>query len=137
MSRVTTYNPKKVTCALGNHIVTGFADDSFITVEPAGDGTSYVVGADGEIARSIDPSKVFVVKIALLQASLSNSYLQRMYDKDVKDGTGTFPVNINDLLGKEKFTGGIAWVTKPASWARGKTQGNREWEIVVGEGVFK
>lgn len=137
MGRVTTYNPKKVTCSLGNHIVTGFADDSFITVEPAGDGTSYVVGADGEIARSIDPSKVYTVKIALLQASRSNAYLQKMYDKDQKDGTGTFSVNLNDLLGVEKFTGGIAWVTKPASWARGKAQGNREWEIVVGEGTFK
>lgn len=137
MGRVTTYNPKKVTCSLGNHIVTGFADDSFITVEPAGDGTSYVVGADGEIARSIDPSKVYTVKIALLQASRSNAYLQKMYDKDQKQGTGTFSVNINDLLGVEKFTGGIAWVTKPASWARGKAQGNREWEIVVGEGEFK
>lgn len=137
MGRVTTYNPKKVTCSLGNHIATGFADDSFITIEPAGDGTSYVVGADGEIARSIDPSKVYTVKIALLQASRSNAYLQKMYDKDQKDGTGTFSVNINDLLGAEKFTGGIAWVTKPASWARGKAQGNREWEIVVGEGEFK
>lgn len=137
MGRVTTYNPKKVTCSLGNHIVTGFADDSFITVEPAGDGTSYTVGADGEIVRSIDPSKVYTVKIALLQTSRSNAYLQKMYDKDQKDGTGTFSVNLNDLLGVEKFTGGVAWVTKPASWARGKAQGNREWEIVVGEGTFK
>lgn len=137
MSKVTTYNPKKVTCSCGNHIVTGFADDSFITIEPAGDGTSYVVGADGEIARSIDPSKVYTVKLALLQASESNKYLQKMYDKDQKDGDGTFSVNIRDLLGNEKFTGGVAWVTKPASWSRGKTQSNREWEIAVGEGEFK
>ena len=69
MSKVTTYNPRKVTCSLGNHIASGFADDSFISIEPAGDGTSYVVGADGEIARSIDPSKVYTVKLSLLQGS--------------------------------------------------------------------
>lgn len=137
MSKVTTYNPKKVTCALGSHIVSGYADDSFITIEPAGDGTSYVVGADGEIARSIDPSSVYTIKLSLLQGSATNAYLQKMHDKDKTDGTGTFAVNINDILGKEKFTGAVAWVTKPASWARGKAQGNREWEIVVGEGVFK
>lgn len=137
MSKVTTYNPKKITCALGRHMVSGYADDSFITIEPAGDGTSYVVGADGEIARSIDPSSVFTVKLSLLQASSTNGYLQKMYDKDKKEGTGTFSVNIADLLGNEKFVGGVAWVTKPASWARGKAQGNREWEIVVGEGLFK
>ena len=137
MSKVTTYNPKKITCALGRHMVSGYADDSFITIEPAGDGTSYFIGADGEIARSIDPSSVFTVKLSLLQASSTNGYLQKMYDKDKKEGTGTFSVNIADLLGNEKFVGGVAWVTKPASWARGKAQGNREWEIVVGEGLFK
>jgi len=137
MGKVTTYNPKKVTCALGVHIVSGYADDSFISIEPAGDGTSYVVGADGEIARSIDPSNVFTLKLSLLQSSATNEYLKKMYKKDQTDGSGTFPVNINDLLGKEKFVGAVAWVTKPASWGRGKTQGNREWEIVVGEGEFK
>lgn len=134
---VTTYNPKKVTCSLGRHIVSGFADDSFISVEPAGDGTAHVVGADGEIVRSIDPSMVYTLKLSLLQTSKTNAYLQKMYDKDKKDGSGTFPVNINDILGKEKFVGAVAWVTKPSAWGRGKAQTNREWEIVVGEGEFR
>ena len=137
MGKVTTYNPKKITCALGSHIVTGYADDSFITIESASDGTSYVVGADGEIARSIDPSSVYTLKLSLLQNSETNNFLQRMYDKDKTEGTGTFSVNNNDIIGKEKFVGATAWVTKPASWGRGKSQTNREWEIVVGEGEFK
>ncbi len=134
---VTTYNPKKITCSLGTHIVSGYADDSFITIEPEGDGTTHVVGCDGEVARSIDPSSTYLVKLALLQGSATNSFLQSMYDKDKKDGTGTFAVNIKDLLGKDKFSGAVAWVSKPASWARGKAQTNREWEIVVGEGTFE
>ncbi len=134
---VKTYNPRKVTCALGRHIVSGFADDSFITVEYGGNGTSHVEGADGEVVRSIDPTRIYTLKIALLQISASSAYLQKMYDKDQRDGTGTFSVNINDLLGKEKFVGGIAWVKKPASFVRGKQQNNREWEIVVANGEFK
>lgn len=136
MGEVRTYNPKKVTCALGKHIASGFADDSFIVVEAAGDGTSYVVGCDGEIARSIDPSNAFTLKLSLLQTSSTNAFLQKMYDKDKKTGEGTFSVNIVDILGKEEFSGGTAWVTKPASFTRGKAQNNREWEIVVGEGEF-
>lgn len=134
---VKTYNPKKVTCSLGRHIVSGYADDSMITVEFAGDGTSYVAGADGEIVRSIDPTEIYTLKLALQQTSATNAYLQKRFDKDRKDGNGTFSVNINDLLGKEKFTGGVAWVTKPASFVRGKTQNNREREIVVSKGKFK
>lgn len=134
---VKTYNPKKVTCALGRHIVSGYADDSMITIEFGGDGTSYVAGADGEIVRSIDPTEIYTLKLSVQQTSSTNAFLQKMFDKDREDGNGTFPVNINDLLGKEKFTGDIAWVTKPASFVRGKTQNNREWEIVVGKGQFK
>lgn len=137
MSKVTTYNPKKVTCALGMHIASGFADDSFIVVEYAGDGTSHVVGADGEVARSIDPSDMYTVKLSLLQSSATNQYLQKMYDMDKADGNGTFSVNINDVIGKEKFSGAIAWVSKPAPWNRGKSQSNRDWEITVAQGELK
>lgn len=132
----TTYNSKKVTCSLGNHIVSGFADDSMITVEFAGDGTSYVSGADGEVVRSIDPSEIYTVKLAVLQTSPTNAFLQNMFDKDKKDGNGTFNININDILGKEKFVAEVGWVTKPASFVRGKTQNNREWEIACA-GQFK
>ena len=131
-----TYNPKKVTCALGNHIVSGFADDSMITIEFAGDGTSYVSGADGEVVRSIDPSEIYTVKLTVLQTSSTNAYLQNMFDRDKKDGNGTFSININDILGNEKFVAEVGWVTKPAPFARGKTQSNREWEIAC-KGQFK
>ena len=134
---VKTYNPKKVTCSLGRHIVSGYADDSMITVEFAGDGTSYVSGADGEIVRSIDPTEIYTLKMSLQQTSRTNEYLQNMYDRDRNDGGGTFSVNVNDILGREKFVGGMAWVTKPASWVRGKTQNNREWELVVANGQFR
>ncbi len=137
MARMTTYNPRKVTCALGNHIVTGFADDSFISIEYAGDGTSHTEGADGEVVRSIGPSRLYTVKISLQQNSRTNAYLQKMYERDQTDGGGAFSVTINDLLGREKFVSPVAWVSKPASWGRGKTQNNREWEIVAADGEFK
>ena len=48
-----TYNPKKITIAFGTHIVTGYADDSFVTITAAGDGTTFKQGCDGEIIRSV------------------------------------------------------------------------------------
>ncbi|MEG1716195.1 MAG: phage protein [Lachnospiraceae bacterium] len=131
---VTTYNPKKITLSLGNHIASGFADDSFITIEPAGDGNSYVVGADGEVIISVDPSSVYTVKLALLQRSKTNKYLNTMYEKMKSGGNGLFNVNLKDLIGKDKFTGSKAFVTKPASKGFGKAATNREWEIVVVDG---
>ena len=134
---VSTYNPKKVTCALGRHIVTGYADDSFITIDDAGDGTSYVVGCDGEVARSIDPNNAKVLKLVVLQGSPTNTYLENMLKKDKDDGGGTFSVSINDIVGGERFSASIAWATKRATWTRGKTNNNREWEIICADGDFK
>ena len=43
-----TYFSKKVTVTAGYHIVTGFAEDSFVSIEETGDGVQSVAGADGE-----------------------------------------------------------------------------------------
>lgn len=135
MPRVTTYNPKRVTLALGNHIASGFADDSFISIEHAGDGNSYISGADGEVCVSVDPSSVYTVKVSLLQRSKTNAYLKKMYEKMKSTGNGFFAVTIKDLVGNEKFSASTGWVTKPASKTYGKAQNNREWEIVVADGL--
>ena len=132
--RTTTYNPKKVSLALGNHIASGFADDSFIAIEPAGDGNTYVAGADGEVCVSIDPSSIYTVKVSLLQNSQTNEYLTNMYEKMKSDGEGFFAVTVKDIVGETKFSAATGWVTKLASKTYGKTQNNREWEIVVADG---
>ena len=71
---VKTYNPKQVAMAVGSHIVTGFADDSFITIESNGDGVSKKVGCDGEVVRAINPDGAYKVKLSLL-ADLGEQFL--------------------------------------------------------------
>ena len=67
MGKVSTYSPKQVTVALGNHIVSGYAEDSFVSIEPSGDGITKKVGCDGEIVRSVSPDDTFTVKLTVLQ----------------------------------------------------------------------
>ena len=76
MGKIKTYNPKEVTMALGSHIVSGYSDDTFVVIDPNGDGITKRVGCDGEIVRSISPDYTFVIKITFLQTSVSNSFLQ-------------------------------------------------------------
>ena len=133
MSEVTTYNPRKVICTLANHIVTGWAEDSFITVDPLGEGVSSVTGCGGDVARSIDPNRQYSIKLSLLQSSPTNEFLLNMYKKDQNDGDALFPVLIKDLRGKDQFSALAAWVVKPASYAKAKAAGNREWELQTGE----
>ena len=136
MSTVHTYNPKKVSCAMGPHIASGFADDSMISVEYNGEGTTHVQGADGEIVRSIDPSTVYSVKLTLQQTSATNTFLQQRYERDKVRGDGTFNIIIKDNWGGDLFISPTAWVVKPASFVRGKTQQNKEWELMAADGVI-
>ena len=68
-SKIKTYNPKEVVISAGPHIVTGIADDSFVTIEANGDGITKKVGCDGEIVRAVSPDGTYKVKIALLQTA--------------------------------------------------------------------
>jgi len=137
MGKISTYNPKEVTCAFGTHIASGFADDSFITIDPNGDGITKKVGCDGEIVRSVSPDDTYIVKISLLQTSATNSFLQNKVAQDIKNGGGTFPITIKDLKGGMVFSADAAWAAKPASRGYGKEANNREWEIHTGSATLK
>ncbi len=136
MGKMKTYASNQVLIALGSHSVSGYADDSFITIEPNGDGIMKKVGCDGEIARAVSPDKSYKVKIAVLQTSETNSYLQDQYNRDMVSGDGDFSILIKDLKGGTLFSADSAWVTKPASRVFGKDTNNREWEIDTGEATF-
>lgn len=133
---IKTYNPKEVVVACGTHIVSGYADDSFINIEPNGDGITKKVGCDGEIARSISPNNTYKVKITLLQNSDSNSFFSNIADYDRATGNGLFPVLIKDLRGGLLFATEAAWVIKKSPATRGKETNNREWEIDTASAVM-
>ena len=135
--KIKTYNPKEVIVSCGTHIIDGYADDSFISIEPNGDGITKKVGCDGEIARAISPDNTYKVKITLLQTSGSNSFFSDMVDLDRDTGNGLFPILIKDLKGGLVFSTEAAWVTKKASATRGKDTNNREWEIDTGDATLK
>lgn len=132
--KLKTYDPKKVLIAMGSHSFSGYADDSFVSVEPSGDGTTKKTGCDGEIVRSMSPDHSFVVKVTLLQTSDSNSYLQALYNRDQETGDAIEPIMIQDLMGGLLFSADQAWVPKPATRVRGKEATNNEWEIHTGIG---
>ncbi len=132
MAGIKTYNSRQVIIALGSHNVSGMADDSFVTIEEKGEGVLSKTGCDGEVARAIDPCEQYTVKLALLQMSDTNKFLQSKYLLDKSTGEGTFPVLVKDLKGGVLFSADTAWVQKQPSRVYGKDTNNREWSIETG-----
>ena len=120
--RIKTYNPREVTCSLGSHIVEGYAEDSFIQIEPNGDGITKKVGCDGEIVR-----------IVLLRSSASAKFLQDKFDEDVENGNALFPILIKDLKGGMVFASDACWVVRSAPRQFGRQAPDLEWELSTGE----
>ncbi len=135
MGEIMTYNSSKVLIALGSHAVSGYAEDSFVVIEPIDGGVTSKAGCDGEIVRSVDPNERFTVKLALLASSPTHRFLMNKYRQDKKDGTGAFPILINDLTGEEKFSANKAWVTKIPSSTKGKESQNKEWTLETGQAI--
>jgi hypothetical protein len=136
MSRTTTYNPKQVIISCGPHLVSGYAEDSFITIAPKGDGTQSKTGCDGEVIRAIDPSEQFTITLTLLQGSRSNSFFSGKSREDKASGDGYFPIMVKDLRGGEIFSADSCWVVKVADFGRGRADTNRAWTIDTGSGVL-
>lgn len=127
-----TYNPKKVNIVYAGTEITGLAEDDFISIEPLGDGIKSVCGADGEIARAMDPDSRYKISLKLLATSAANSKLTEQWKKDRTDGSGMAPFLVKDLSGKTEFSAPEAWVVKVPNLERGKEVGTVEWELETG-----
>ena len=129
---VLTYDPKKVITVVGNQTITGYAEDSLITIAPHGEGMQLFVGADGEVARSIDPDSTFEVTIHLSNASKSNTYLSKLYNADRATGQFIVPLLIKDMGGDTLFSAGQAWVANFPEANRNRTIETQDWVIQTG-----
>lgn len=128
-----TYDPNELSIIIGGHIVQGFADGSFLTVERNNDTFARTTGASGETARAKSNDRSGTFTITLMQSSLSNAVLQGFAVADELANAGTFPVLIKDNNGDDLFSAEIAWIQKPSSAEYGKEITEREWIVETGE----
>lgn len=130
---VLTYDPRKVLIVMGAQPITGFAEDSMVTIAPHGEGMQLYSGADGEVARSIDPDHTFEITIHLSSASKSNTYLSNLYNADRVTGQFIMPLLIKDLGGDTLFSVDQAWVSNFPEATRGRTIETQDWVIQTGQ----
>lgn len=131
--RIKTYNPREVTISLGSHMVEGYAEDSFVQIEPNGDGITKKVGCDGEIVRSVSPDRTYNIRLSLLMSSATCKFLQDKFDEDIENGNALFPILIKDLKGGMVFASDSCWVVRSAPRQFGRDAPDREWELSTGE----
>lgn len=128
-----TYDPKKIIIIFGVRRLTGMSDDSIVSIKPNGEGLQTYVGADGDVARSLDPDATYEVTVSLNTTSNSNDYLSNMYNYDRETGNGIAPLLIKDLAGTTLFSAPEAWVSNMPEASRGLTVDTQEWVFHTGQ----
>lgn len=128
-----TYDPKKIIVIFGSRQLTGMSEDSIVSIAPNGDGLQTYVGADGDVARSLDPDATFEVTVSLNTTSNSNEYLSNMYNYDRETGDGIAPLMVKDLAGNTLFSAPEAWVANMPEASRGLTVDTQEWVFRTGQ----
>jgi len=133
---VKTYDPRKVLVSIGPHVVTGYSDGTFVSIEANGDGVTKKVGCDGEVVRSLDPDNTAKLTVTVQQQSPTVPYCQKLYDKDKATGDGIFPVLVKDTKGGLIFSAAQAWVVKAPNREFGKESADREIVIDTGDATW-
>ena len=124
-----TYDAKAVSVVVGAQIITGFADDSKVSVERTDDAFTMTSGVDGDATRSKSNNKTGSITITLKQTSDSNDFLSSLADADELANNGVVPVIIKDNGGRTLYTAAEAWIRKRPVGEFGREAGDREWVL--------
>jgi hypothetical protein len=136
MGGVKTYDPQQVSLSIGGQIASGFADGTFISVEPDEDTFTKVTGADGDVSRSKTANESATLTLTLAQTSPFNDILSALAAADKVSSTGVFPVIIKDNSGTTVVSSGAGWIRRLPTSGFGKEIENREWIIDMGKTIF-
>lgn len=124
------YDPKEVFVNFGTATIDGFADGTFVEIEPSADTFSSEVGADGQVIRVRSHDSRAMARITLLQSSGSNDVLSGFHTADkAVDGTGILPFLIKDGNGSTTLASARGWIKKLPNVSYSGGAETRVWEI--------
>ena len=135
MSCVGTYSPEFLDVIVSNdvmsHIINGYSEGTFVSIEPFEDRITPVYGAKGEAYRAFSAVKAFNIMVTLSQTSHSNDVLTYLLDNDRESLDGTFTITVKDSSGTTLMVDRCAYIgTEPTqAFSGGGTIESREWTI--------
>lgn len=142
---LNTYDPANVNASLGTVPISGYAPDSFLTVEFNADHWTVQIGADGKgNTRSKSNDRSATITFSLLQHSISHDLLTALYQADELSNTGLGQLYIRDNTTGATFTARNAWVKKPPTASFGAEAQAWDWTVetdrliaVYGDSTFR
>jgi hypothetical protein len=133
---VRTYDAAQVILTVNGVEISGYASDTFISIEREEPSFTKVVGADGTTSRAKSNNRSGTMTITLSQTSPSNDYLSALLAQDELSNSGVVPVILKDISGQSRFFSGTGWVQGMPSVEYAKEISDREWLIDLADMEF-
>jgi len=127
------YDPKEVLITFGEILLEGYADDTFVRIDPNADNAQLFMGVDGQGTRGIINDKSATISFILAASSKSNPLLSALAKLDRATGAGVRPLLVKDKSGTSLFVAPTAWIQREPTREYGAMPGTREWTIVTDE----
>ena len=129
---VRTFDPKLVIATFGPVEIKGYAEGTFINIEPSGDAFEKARGADGGVDRVNKNMFDGQITFTLKQTSLTNDQLTALHKADQLTNTGKLPLLIKDLNGTTVAAAAQAWIRRLPAAGMADSMSTREWIIDTG-----
>lgn len=108
-------------------LITGFADDTFCTIERDEDAFTPTVGAEGDVVRNQNLNKMGTVTVMVLRESTANQLLSQYAVLDEATGIAYGQMQVKDLNGTLLAHSEEAWIQKLPSLDLAKETAAHEW----------
>jgi hypothetical protein len=129
---IGTINPSLDILTIAGHVVTGYADDTKITIERDNDIMNKLVGVNGQYSLAQNLDKTGTMTIRLQETSPSNEFfwaaLTAMNLGEVK---GVFPFTSVRNGAASSLKGGVCWLQGQPSMDQGSNVAVYEWVFGV------
>lgn len=131
LSSLYVYNPAAVLVIFGVLPISGFAPETFLSVEMNEDRYTKWVGIGGEVARARTNDMTATVTFTLSQASPSNDALSLAYllDQKTRGGDAVVPFLVKDIPGRTLIASEFSWIVRPPVVEFARDAGTRAWQI--------
>lgn len=125
-----SYSLQNMVLFFGGLIPGGFGEGDAFTCEPVSPSWQATEGADGSVAFSDTGSRLYNVKINLLQTSPMNGVMSAIYNVQATTKLA-LPLAFKDALGADQFKADAAMIQQMPNVARGGKASSQEWMILA------
>ena len=111
---VKQFDPAKVQFWVGENLISGTADGTFISATRLTDTWADAAGADGEVVRIKSNDRRGTITLTLIQSSSSNDIMSALAVSDEEANIGARPIFVKDGTGSTILMSAYGWIVKPA-----------------------